>query len=126
MAALAVPLCLVTASVVVGSTAAPHHTRSTTHLCPAPGAQQGCWAGGEGGRGHGGRPLHLPNLRWDLGGSVKACREPDRTAETKPLLLSLSLTYHSQSVALALLLAKTVLSLWEREEPGSLTYFFSG
>ena len=27
-------------------------------------------------------------------------------------------------MALALLLAKTVLSLWEREEPGSLTFFF--
>ena len=59
-----------------------------------------------------------------LGGGVKVCRERDRTAETKPLLLSLSLTYHSQSVALALL-DKTVLSLWEREKPGSLTYFFS-
>ena len=54
---------------------------------------------------------------------MKACRERDRTAETKPLLLSLSLTYHSQSVALALL-AKTVLSLWERYEPGSLSCFF--
>ena len=56
---------------------------------------------------------------------MKACRERDRTAETKPLLLSLSLTYHSQSVALALLLAKTVLSLWEREESGwELILFF--
>ena len=46
--------------------------------------------------------------------------------QKQSLFCSLSLTYHSQSVALALLLAKTVLSLWEREKPGSLTYFFPG
>ena len=56
---------------------------------------------------------------------VRKPAESGIVLQKQSLFCSLSLTYHSQSVALALLLAKTVLSLWEREQPGSLSCFFS-